>query len=108
MMAELFNSRINGVTNSIYVGRLSPEKYLPLFVTSSSAETFGWSKVEVMAAGLPTLGIDSPGTGDFIEEGVIGLVTSDNLEVFTTKLKAANRHHNGAHYKSTRILDRFQ
>jgi glycosyltransferase involved in cell wall biosynthesis len=57
-----------------------------IFVTPSSAETFGLSTVEAMAAGLPTLGIDAPGTGDIIEDGVTGLVTSDDLAVFTAKL----------------------
>jgi 1,2-diacylglycerol 3-alpha-glucosyltransferase len=64
-----------------------------IFVTPSSAETFGLSTVEAMAAGLPTLGIDSPGTGDIIEDGVTGLVTSDDLAVFTAKLGLLSTNH---------------
>jgi 1,2-diacylglycerol 3-alpha-glucosyltransferase len=64
-----------------------------IFVTPSSAETFGLSTVEAMAAGLPTLGIDSPGTGDIIEDGVTGLVTSDDLAVFTAKLVLLSTNH---------------
>ncbi len=57
-----------------------------IFVTPSSAETFGLSTVEAMAAGLPTLGIDAPGTVDVIEDGVTGLISPDDLAVFTAKL----------------------
>jgi 1,2-diacylglycerol 3-alpha-glucosyltransferase len=57
-----------------------------IFVNPSGAETFGLSTVEGMAAGLPVLGIDAPGTGDIIEDGITGLITSDDLAVFTAKL----------------------
>jgi glycosyltransferase involved in cell wall biosynthesis len=64
-----------------------------IFVTPSSAETFGLSTVEAMAAGLPTLGIDAPGTGDIIEDGITGLVTTDDLAVFTAKLVLLSTNH---------------
>jgi glycosyltransferase involved in cell wall biosynthesis len=64
-----------------------------IFVTPSSAETFGLSTVEAMAAGLPTLGIDAPGTGDIIEDGITGLVTQDDLAVFTAKLVLLSTNH---------------
>jgi 1,2-diacylglycerol 3-alpha-glucosyltransferase len=64
-----------------------------IFVTPSSAETFGLSIAEAMAAGLPTLGIDAPGTGDIIEDGVTGLVSSDDLAVFTAKLVLLSTNH---------------
>ncbi len=64
-----------------------------IFVTPSSAETFGLSTVEAMAAGLPTLGIDAPGTGDIIEDGITGLIVADDLAVFTAKLVMLSTNH---------------
>ena len=64
-----------------------------IFVTPSSAETFGLSTVEAMAAGLPALGIDAPGTTDIIEDGVTGLITTDDLAVFTAKLVLLSTNH---------------
>ncbi len=64
-----------------------------IFVTPSSAETFGLSTVEGMAAGLPALGLDAPGSGDIIEDGISGLVSSDDLAVFTAKLILLSTNH---------------
>jgi glycosyltransferase involved in cell wall biosynthesis len=64
-----------------------------IFVTPSSAETFGLSTVEAMAAGLPSLGIDAPGSGDIIEDGVTGLISSSEVEVFTAKLVLLSTDH---------------
>jgi 1,2-diacylglycerol 3-alpha-glucosyltransferase len=57
-----------------------------IFVTPSIAETFGLSTIEGMAAGLPVLGVDAPGSRDIIEDGITGLTTPDDVAVFTAKL----------------------
>ncbi len=64
-----------------------------IFVTPSSSETFGLSTVEGMAAGLPALGIDAPGTRDIIQDGVTGLISSEDLAIFTAKLVLLSTNH---------------
>jgi glycosyltransferase involved in cell wall biosynthesis len=57
-----------------------------IFVTPSITETFGLSTVEAMAAGLPALGVDAPGTADIIDDGTTGFISSNDAAVFTAKL----------------------
>jgi len=88
------------IGNKVYFTGMVDYKDIPaylaasdIFVTPSSAETFGLSTVEAMAAGLPALGIDAPGTGDIIEDGITGLITTDDLAVFTAKLVLLSTNH---------------
>jgi 1,2-diacylglycerol 3-alpha-glucosyltransferase len=64
-----------------------------IFVTPSVAETFGLSTIEGMAAGLPVLGVDAPGSKDIIEDGITGLTTPDDVAVFTAKLILLSTDH---------------
>jgi len=57
-----------------------------VFVTASETEVHPFSLIEAMAAGLPALGIISPGVGDTIEDGKNGLLSTSDLAVFTAKL----------------------
>ena len=57
-----------------------------VFVTASQTEVHPFSLIEAMAAGLPALGIVSPGVGDTIVDGVNGELSTPDLAVFTAKL----------------------
>ncbi len=57
------------------------------FVTASVTEVHPLSVIEAMAAGLPVLGIQSPGVGDTIKDGETGLLTmQEDLASFTAKM----------------------
>jgi len=98
-----------------FVGLVPYEKipcYLTMcdaFVTASVTEVHPLSVIEGMAAGLPVIGIDSPGVGDTIEDGKTGFLATENLVSFTAKLTrlcldASLRQQMGeaAHQASTR------
>jgi 1,2-diacylglycerol 3-alpha-glucosyltransferase len=62
-------------------------KMADAFVTSSVTEVHPLSIIEAMGAGLPILGIASPGVSDTIEEGSTGfLAHSEDLASFTAKM----------------------
>lgn len=57
------------------------------FVTASVTEVHPFSVIEAMAAGLPVLGIQSPGVGDIVEDGVTGfLIQEEDLAAYTAKM----------------------
>jgi len=56
------------------------------FVTASVTEVHPFSVIEAMAAGLPVVGIDSPGVGDSITDGVSGLLATEDMASYTAKL----------------------
>ncbi len=57
------------------------------FVTASTTEVHPLSVIEAMAAGLPVLGIHSPGISDTVQDGITGfLVSEEDLAGFTAKM----------------------
>lgn len=57
------------------------------FVTASITEVHPLTVIEAMAAGLPVLGICSPGVGDTVEDGVTGYLAPEaDLAMFTAKM----------------------
>jgi len=57
------------------------------FVTASVTEVHPLSVIEAMAAGLPILGIQSPGIGDTVDDGVSGFLSPDeDLAAYTAKM----------------------
>ena len=75
-----------------FVGMIAYEKlpaYLAMcdaFVTASVTEVHPLSVIEGMGAGLPVMGIHSPGVGDTIEDGVTGFLSKEDMAGFTAKL----------------------
>lgn len=58
-----------------------------VFVTASVTEVHPLSVIEAMAAGLPVLGIESPGVADTVNDGVDGfIVPEEDLAAFTAKM----------------------
>ncbi len=56
------------------------------FVTASVTEVHPLSVIEGMASGLPVLGIQSPGVGDTVEDGVTGFLTDEDAVAFAVKM----------------------
>jgi glycosyltransferase involved in cell wall biosynthesis len=86
--------RLMGIGDSIRITGMVPYgeigRYLSTadaFVTASVTEVHPLSVIEAMAAGLPALGIASPGISDTVEDGVTGYIVPDeDLAGFTAKM----------------------
>lgn len=82
-----------GLTGKVIFTGLVPYEKIPAylrmcdgFVTSSVSEVHPLSVIEAMAMGIPVLGINSPGIGDTIQDGVNGYLVNNDLAAFTAKL----------------------
>lgn len=56
------------------------------FVTASVTEVHPLSLIEAMAAGLPVLGIQSPGVGDIVENNITGYLVTEDMAAFTATM----------------------
>lgn len=82
-----------GVADRIRFTGMVPYAQLPsylamcnVFVTASVTEVHPYTVIEAMATGLPIMGIESPGVGDSVVDGVSGLLSAEDLASFTAKL----------------------
>lgn len=57
-----------------------------VFATASVTEVHPLTVIEAMAAGLPALGVDSPGISDTIEHGVSGLLSGEDAQGLATNI----------------------
>lgn len=57
-----------------------------LFVTASVTEVHPLTVIEAMASGLAVVGIDSPGVGDLVVDGVTGCLATNDLAAYTARL----------------------
>ena len=78
-----------GAAGRVHFSGMVPYEELPrylsmadLFVTASLTEVHPLSVIEAMASGVPVLGIHSVGVGDTVEDGLTGLLSSDNQAAF--------------------------
>jgi len=87
-------ARVMGIENRVHFTGMVPYQDLPAylaaadaFVTASISEVHPLSVIEALASGLPVVGIQSPGVGDTIQDGVTGyLAQEEDLAEFTAKL----------------------
>jgi len=57
-----------------------------VFVTASVSEVHPLVVMEGMAAGLPTIGVKSPGVGDIVRDGVTGYLTDEDAGEFAERM----------------------
>ncbi|MFM8320606.1 MAG: glycosyltransferase [Chloroflexota bacterium] len=84
----------SGLTDAVRLLGLIPYEEIPgymamadAFATASVTEVHPLTVIEAMAAGLPVLGIQSPGVGDMIEDGRTGyLAPEEDMAMFTAKM----------------------
>jgi 1,2-diacylglycerol 3-alpha-glucosyltransferase len=82
-----------GIQKKVVFTGMVPYENLPgylnmadAFVTASVTEVHPLSIIEAMAAGLPVLGIHSPGVGDTVQDGLTGYLSSEDLAMFTAQM----------------------
>lgn len=83
----------HGLTDRVHFAGLTPYSLVPdmlasadAFVTASVSEVHPLVIMEAMAAGLPAIGVHSPGVADIIVDGETGFLTSDNACVFAERM----------------------
>jgi len=82
-----------GLTDRVHFAGLVPYAEVPDylaacdgFVTASVTEVHPLVVVEAMAAGLPVVGVASPGVSDTVEEGLSGLLAAENADQLAESL----------------------
>ncbi len=89
----------HGLIDRVHFNGRTPYKDVPdviaaadAFVTASVSEVHPLVIMEAMAAGLPAVGIHSPGVGDIIDDGVTGLLTNESVDEFAAALTRIARN----------------
>jgi glycosyltransferase involved in cell wall biosynthesis len=89
-----------GIGSKVFFTGMIPYNDVPhylaasdLFITPSGSEVFPLSTIEAIGAGLPVLGINALGTRDMIEDGITGLLSPEDLDLFAAKLTLLSTDH---------------
>jgi 1,2-diacylglycerol 3-alpha-glucosyltransferase len=87
------HARRLGVASRVSFTGLVPYEQLPqylsaadAFVTASVTEVHPLTVIEAMAAGLPVLGIDSPGISDTVQDGETGYIVPEIREALAARM----------------------
>ncbi len=82
-----------GIAANVHFAGMVEYKHVPaclaacdVYATASVTEVHPLSIIEALASGLPVVGIDSPGVGDIVVDGVNGLLSRRDLAAFTANL----------------------
>lgn len=82
-----------GLAGRIHFAGLMPYEEVPnhlaaadVFVTASVSEVHPLVVMEAFAAGLPAIGVHSPGVGDIVEDGLTGYLTSPDAEEYAARM----------------------
>jgi glycosyltransferase involved in cell wall biosynthesis len=82
-----------GIEDHVQFTGLIPYEEIPkyllmadIFVTPSVSEAHPLTVIEAMAAGLPVMGIESPGVGDMVVDGRSGFLAPNDIAAFTAKM----------------------
>jgi glycosyltransferase involved in cell wall biosynthesis len=82
-----------GLSDRVHFAGLTPYAEVPdylaatdVFVTASVSETHPLVIMEAFAAGLPAIGVHSPGVSDIIEDGVTGFLTPEDAGAFAARM----------------------
>ncbi|MDY0087519.1 MAG: glycosyltransferase [Coriobacteriia bacterium] len=82
-----------GLAQRVRFAGLTPYAEVPnhlaacdVFVTASVSEVHPLVVMEAFAAGLPAIGVRSPGVGDIVEDGVTGYLTNEDAAQFGSRM----------------------
>lgn len=82
-----------GLSDRVHFAGLTPYVEVPdylaaadVFATASVSEVHPLVIMEAFAAGLPAIGIHSPGVSDIVEDGVTGFLTPEDAGAFAARM----------------------
>ena len=82
-----------GLVDRVHFAGLTPYAEVPdylaaadVFVTASVSETHPLVIMEAFAAGLPAIGVRSPGVSDIVDDGVTGFLTPEDAGAFAARM----------------------